>query len=80
MMNKLLNAFSATALLFISAISVSYAETHEYSCPMHPEVVGEAGDMCPKCDMELEPSSAKTDKNQECKSHSTAADHQSHRS
>lgn len=79
-MNKLLNAFSATTFLFITAISVSYAATHEYSCPMHPEVVGEAGDMCPKCDMDLEPSAAKKDKNQEDKPHPTAAGHQNHRS
>jgi hypothetical protein len=24
-----------------------------YSCPMHPEVTGKAGDKCPKCKMDL---------------------------
>ncbi|MGL5336121.1 MAG: heavy metal-binding domain-containing protein [Enterovibrio sp.] len=76
-MNKLLNTVLASTFLFISLISASFA-AQEYSCPMHPEVVGEAGDMCPKCDMELEASSpAKKDKNQKDKSHS-AADHQNH--
>lgn len=26
-----------------------------YTCPMHPEVLGKAGDKCPKCGMALEP-------------------------
>jgi len=26
-----------------------------YACPMHPEVVGRAGDRCPECGMDLEP-------------------------
>lgn len=26
-----------------------------YSCPMHPEITGEKGDVCSKCGMELEP-------------------------
>ena len=25
-----------------------------YACPMHPEVTGKKGDMCPKCEMALE--------------------------
>lgn len=28
--------------------------THIYACPMHPEVVGKEGDICPKCGMKLE--------------------------
>ncbi len=27
---------------------------HTFSCPMHPEVTGKEGDMCPKCGMKLE--------------------------
>ena len=27
---------------------------HTYACPMHPEVTGKEGDMCPKCGMKLE--------------------------
>lgn len=27
---------------------------HTYACPMHPEVTGKKGDMCPKCGMKLE--------------------------
>lgn len=26
---------------------------HTYACPMHPEVTGKEGDMCPKCGMKL---------------------------
>lgn len=29
-----------------------------YTCPMHPEVVGERPGICPKCGMALEPSTA----------------------
>jgi len=32
-------------------------EGEEYTCPMHPEVRGKAGDHCPKCGMDLEPAS-----------------------
>jgi Heavy metal binding domain len=28
-------------------------EQQNYSCPMHPEVKGNAGDKCPKCGMNL---------------------------
>ena len=28
--------------------------THIYACPMHPEVIGKEGDICPKCGMKLE--------------------------
>lgn len=34
------------------------AQQNAYTCPMHPEVVGKAGDRCPKCGMNLEPSEA----------------------
>lgn len=27
---------------------------HTFACPMHPEVIGKEGEMCPKCGMELE--------------------------
>ena len=27
---------------------------HTYACPMHPEVTGKEGDLCPKCGMKLE--------------------------
>ncbi len=27
---------------------------HTYACPMHPEVTGKEGEMCPKCGMKLE--------------------------
>jgi len=26
----------------------------EYACPMHPEIVGKAGDTCSECGMDLE--------------------------
>jgi len=26
-----------------------------FSCPMHPEITGKAGDKCPKCNMDLKP-------------------------
>lgn len=35
--------------------SVAQAKETIYTCPMHPEVTGKAGDDCPKCGMELEP-------------------------
>ena len=31
-----------------------HAGEHTYACPMHPEVTGKEGDMCPKCGMKLE--------------------------
>lgn len=31
-----------------------HSEAHTYACPMHPEVTGKEGDMCPKCGMKLE--------------------------
>ena len=32
----------------------AHSGTHTYACPMHPEVTGKEGDMCPKCGMKLE--------------------------
>lgn len=34
------------------------AQQGAYTCPMHPEVLGNAGDRCPKCGMNLEASEA----------------------
>ena len=31
----------------------SGAQTHQYTCPMHPEVVKDAPGACPKCGMKL---------------------------
>lgn len=31
-----------------------HSGAHTYACPMHPEVTGKEGDMCPKCGMKLE--------------------------
>lgn len=33
---------------------MEHSGTHIYACPMHPEVTGKAGDICPKCGMKLE--------------------------
>lgn len=34
--------------------SVEHGHEHIYACPMHPEVTGHEGDLCPKCGMKLE--------------------------
>lgn len=31
-----------------------HSGAHTYACPMHPEVTGKEGDLCPKCGMKLE--------------------------
>ena len=33
---------------------MDHSGNHIYACPMHPEVTGKEGDMCPKCGMKLE--------------------------
>ncbi|NID13557.1 heavy metal-binding domain-containing protein [Fibrivirga algicola] len=44
----------------VNTASTTDADAHEhsgehtYACPMHPEVTGKEGDMCPKCGMKLE--------------------------
>ena len=38
--------------------AATVAQQGAYSCPMHSAVVGQAGDRCPKCGMNLEPSKA----------------------
>lgn len=32
----------------------AHSGEHTYACPMHPEVTGKEGDICPKCGMKLE--------------------------
>lgn len=34
--------------------STEHSGAHTYACPMHPEVTGKEGDICPKCGMKLE--------------------------
>lgn len=34
--------------------AVSHEGEHIYACPMHTEIIGKAGDVCPKCGMKLE--------------------------
>jgi hypothetical protein len=43
------------ATILVSCDSKKTEETNEaqYSCPMHPEVIGKEGDECPKCGMKL---------------------------
>jgi hypothetical protein len=36
-----------------SAPSESGPQAHQYTCPMHPEVVKDAPGNCPKCGMKL---------------------------
>ncbi len=38
----------------------SPAHGQNYTCPMHPEVIGKEGDKCPKCGMSLEPMTPST--------------------
>ncbi len=33
--------------------ATAVAAAAHFSCPMHPEVTGKAGDKCPKCNMDL---------------------------
>ncbi|WP_018622762.1 heavy metal-binding domain-containing protein [Spirosoma luteum] len=51
-------AESTTETTAINAAGTTDADahsgTHTYACPMHPEVTGKEGDMCPKCGMKLE--------------------------
>ena len=35
------------------APATSGAQAHQYTCPMHPEVVTDKPGTCPKCGMEL---------------------------
>ena len=41
------------------AASTTTAQDPVYSCPMHPEVTGKAGDKCSKCGMDMTPVKAK---------------------
>jgi Heavy metal binding domain len=34
-------------------VKTDTSHIHVFSCPMHPEVTGKAGDKCPKCGMLL---------------------------
>ncbi|MCY7349326.1 MAG: hypothetical protein LH606_01485 [Cytophagaceae bacterium] len=37
-----------------TAEGTEHSGEHTYACPMHPEVTGKEGDLCPKCGMKLE--------------------------
>lgn len=60
---KTLISLVLTAFLFVISAPMASAHQHahgeqagqHYDCPMHPEVVGEKGDTCPKCGMNLTP-------------------------
>ncbi|WP_025821522.1 heavy metal-binding domain-containing protein [Shewanella marina] len=62
-MKSLISALFSAVLIFSTAPAFANAHQHHghsehqatYDCPMHPEVVGEKGDSCPKCGMDLEP-------------------------
>ncbi len=66
---KSLIALVLTAFLFVTTAPQALAAGHahgdhaaqNYHCPMHPEVVGEKGDTCPKCGMNLEQMKAAKD-------------------
>lgn len=51
---------STTETTAVNTAGTTDADAHEhsgehtYACPMHPEVTGKEGDMCPKCGMKLE--------------------------
>ncbi|HYH14993.1 MAG TPA: heavy metal-binding domain-containing protein [Flavisolibacter sp.] len=49
------NSGEATTKVNGHAGKAVVAQEHSYTCPMHPEVTGKAGDKCPKCGMALEP-------------------------
>ena len=63
MKTKWILASLATAALGLAAFNVagckqsapseSSAQAHQYTCPMHPEVVKDAPGNCPKCGMKL---------------------------
>ncbi|WP_298440683.1 efflux RND transporter periplasmic adaptor subunit [uncultured Ferrimonas sp.] len=48
-----------------AAASLPLASSTQFVCPMHPHVVGEEGDSCPICGMDLEPITVGTDTGQE---------------
>ena len=56
--NNAEKAETTTETTAVNAASTTDADehngTHTYACPMHPEVTGKEGDMCPKCGMKLE--------------------------
>ncbi len=37
-----------------AAAGAEHSGEHTFACPMHPEVTGKEGDICPKCGMKLE--------------------------
>ena len=48
-----LAAFNVTGCKKSEPAQSSYAHVHQYTCPMHPEVVKDAPGNCPKCSMKL---------------------------
>lgn len=36
-----------------SGVDATMPEDAVYTCPMHPKVIGNQGDKCPECDMDL---------------------------
>ncbi len=82
---KSLIALVLTAFLFATTAPQVLAAEHvhsdhaaqNYHCPMHPEVVGEKGDTCPKCGMTLEQMKAAKDGHNcdNCPKHKQAAYH-----
>lgn len=77
-----------TAFLFVISAPMASAHQHahgeqaqqHYDCPMHPEVIGEKGDTCPKCGMNLTPvkGTAEHKKYPHGKHHSNAQGHHGH--
>ena len=51
---------------------------HEYTCPMHPEVIKPQPGKCPKCGMDLVPVEPKENKNENDHSFHHAHNHDEH--
>ena len=63
-------AFSACKSDHKNASAVPTAAANAiYTCPMHPEVTGKAGDECSKCGMDLEPAKADANAAYACPMH-----------